>query len=471
MRISVLIRAFLAAAILALSSAAARTDVAPRLLLRQGDFHRAQKEYSLAIQHYDELAALRPRSSVPHVRLGEIYLAQGRWDEARLHFTQAKELDERDARALAGLAQVAHAQGDEWAAVGLWRAALAVNPRDLETHYRLGQAYLGLSAFAAAEDELQRVVVRDGDDQRARYRLGLLCAGEEPALAVEHLTVAASGADQIVAMNARDMLDVLTEIGAGDDAPRDAALLAHAYLRLDEPTLALSQLKRVMALQPENYNARAYAGYTLFSLGYPDSARRTLREVTHEDPKNPLGYYFLGLLHRSEGYLPTALWEFQKALSLDPSNAAVYAEIANTYQHMGRYAAAEEWYRAALSVAPGEPGFRLLLAQFYADVVLKPERALTAANEAVAVAPYDPKAREILGWAQYLVGNLAEARISLEHALQLDPSFARAYYHLGLVYQEADDREMARWAFQRAVDLDEDGTYRAKALERLQTSS
>lgn len=456
---------------LALSSAAARMDIAPRLLLLQGDHHRAQKEYSLALEQYDELAALRPRSSVPHVRMGEIYVAQGRWDEAEQQFTQARELDEWDAPALAGLAQVAHHQGDNWRAVELWRAAIAVNPRDVETRYGLAQTYLGLSEFAAAEEELLRVIIREGDHQGARYLLGLVSAAEERALAVEHLSIAASGGDTVVAMRAREMLDILAEFGVEQDVSHEAALLAHAYLRLEEPTLALRQLKRVITLQPENYNARAYAGYTLFSLSDHDSARRTLREVTREDPKNPLGYYFLGLLHRSEGYWPTALWEFQRALHLDASNAAVYAEIANTYQRMGRVAEAGEWYRAAISVAPDEPGFRLLLAQFYADVVLKPERALAAAREAVALAPGDPVARELLGWAHYLVGNLPEARISLEHALDLDPTFARAYYHLGIVYEDVGDREMARWAFQRAVDLDEDGTYRAKAAQQTQTSS
>jgi tetratricopeptide (TPR) repeat protein len=341
----------------------------------------------------------------------------------------------------------------------------------VETRYGLAQTYLDLSEFAAAEKELLRVIIREGDHQGARYLLGLLSAAEERALAVEHLSIAASGGDTGLAVSAREMLDVLAEFGVEQDVPYEAALLAHAYLRLEEPTLALRQLKRVMALQPDNYNARAYAGYTQFSLKDHDSARRTLREVTREDPKNPLGYYFLGLLHRSEGYWPTALWEFQRALQLDASNAAVYAEIANTYQRMGRVAEAGEWYRAAISVAPDVPGFRLLLAQFYADVVLRPERALAAAREAVAMAPGDPVARELLGWAHYLVGNLPEARISLEHALDLDPTFARAYYHLGIVYNDVGDREMARWAFQRAVDLDEDGTYRAQAAEQIQTSS
>jgi tetratricopeptide (TPR) repeat protein len=469
MRTSVLIRTLLVAGILAVSCAAARVDVAPRLLLLEGDQYRAQEQYSLAIEKYTELAALRPRSSVPHACMGEIYVAQGRWDEAKQQFVQARELDGRDTQALAGLAGVALHEGDQGAAIELWKKGLEINPRDAEIRYSLAQAYVGLHELAAAKEQLLDVVTHETDHQGARYLLGLLCAPEEPARAVEHLSIAASGDDPGQATGARTMLDALEEVDAAPDAARKAALLAHAYLQLEEPTLALEQLRRVITLQPENYNARAYAGWALFSVGDRDSARRTLREVTTDDPKNELGYYFLGLLHRSEGYLPTALWEFRRALQLDASNAAAYAEMANTYQLMGRVAEADEWYQAAISVAPDEPGFRLLLAQFYADVDLKPERALVAASEAVVLAPEDPVARELLGWARYLMGNLPEARVNLEHALQLDPTSARAYYHLGIVCQEMGDREKARWAFGRAVDLDEDGTYREKAVERLQT--
>ncbi len=459
------------AAVLAMSCAAARKDIAPRLLLLQGDQYRVEKQYSLAMEKYAQLGALRPQSSVPHSRLGETYIAQGRWEEARQQFGQARELDERDTRAATGLARIASREGDQGTAVRLLKAALAFDPRDAEIRYSLAQAYVSLSEFSAARVELHHIVVRQADHQGAGYLLGLLCAPEDPALALAHLSVAAAGDDPNLAARAEEMLGVLEDLGGDQDVARDAALLGHAYLQLEQPTLALGQLRRVIALQPDNYNARAYAGWTLFSLSDPDSARRTLREVTTEDPKNPLAYYFLGLVHRSDGYLPTALWELQRALRLDASNAAVYAEIANTYQVMGRLAEAEEWYRAAISVAPHEPGFRLLLAQFYADVVLKPEKALVAASETVALTPEDPAARELLGWAEYLMGNLAEARISLEHALQLDPTFARAYYHLGMVYEELGDQDKARWAFQHAVDLDQDGRYRAKAAERLNTLS
>jgi Flp pilus assembly protein TadD len=262
-----------------------------------------------------------------------------------------------------------------------------------------------------------------------------------------------------------DLLGILVGGGAAASDSQLADRLARWCLRHEMPSVALAQLDRLTELDPENYTARAYSGYALLAVGRPDEARGTLRQVTQVSPENPLGHYFLGILHRSEGYLSTALWDFKRSLRLDPLNAAVYAEIANTYQRLGQHVAAEEWYRGAISIAPEEPGFRLLLAEFYLDVVPRPHEALIAATELVALSPDDPIALDLLGWAHFLAGQTSAAKRTLEKALALDPTLARAYYHLGVVCEELGDRAGAERAYQWAIDLDTEGTYREKATQ------
>jgi tetratricopeptide (TPR) repeat protein len=454
----VLARVLLVSVTLALSSATARTAAEPLLLLRQGEHLRQEKEYSRAITALNAVSALNPQWAVPHTTLGEIYVAQGRWAEAQSEFALAGELDRSSTRALDGLAAVAYHRGHRHTAIELWQRALTLDHSDAEARHRLGHVYVELSDFAAARDQLQRLVLSESDHQGAHYLLDL---------ALIHLRVAAAEADSLLASRAREMLGILAQTGNERDEARAAALLAQAFLRSEVPSLALVQLETVLDLQPDNHNARAYMGYALFALGHSDQARQVLREVSQVAPKNPLGYYFLGILHRSEGYLPAALWDFKRSLRLDPSNAAVYAETADVYRRTGQYVAAEEWYRAAVAVAPDEPGFRLLLAQFYVDVLPRAEKALAAASEAVVLLPDDPVALDVLGWARYLAGDLRGARATLERTLDLDPDFAGAYYHLGMVNKELGDGDTALWALQRAVDLDSEGFYRERATEAL----
>jgi len=443
--------------------------VAPRLLFSRAEQFQARKEYSQAIELYDELATVRPHWAAPHVRLGEIYLAQGRFVEAKSHFSFARRLDGSEARALDGLAEVSLHDGDSLTAVELWEVALTLDSRNTHALYRLGQTHLESSDFSAAVGELQRILRHDRDHQGAHYLLGLISAADQSALAAEHLAIAAQGSDPTMAARAQDILKLLADLDHTRGEAEQAARLAHVFLQYDQPALALEQLERVLAMQPDNHTARAYAGFALFSTGQLGTARDTLRGVSQADPKNPLVYYFLGLLHRADGYLPSSLWDFRRSQRLDPGNGAVYAEIGTTYELMGQYLAAGEWLSAAVAVAPEEPDFRLLLARFYVDVVPKPQEALDAARQCAAVSPDDPEAQDLLGWANYLAGNLSAARLALERALDLDQDYARAYYHLGVVCGQSGDEATANWAYRRAIDLDTEGTFRAKALQELRT--
>ncbi|TKJ30809.1 MAG: hypothetical protein CEE40_03875 [Chloroflexi bacterium B3_Chlor] len=460
-------RALLLSIVLVLAAGLPRRHVQSTILVRHGDQYRAAKEYSRAIDVYQELAVLRPQWALPYLRLGQIYVAQGKWEEAQGEFTTAWELDRGEAEALVGLGEIAHHRGDLNAAVAWLRLATASDPRNTEARYQLGQVYLKLSRFDLAQQEFQSTLLCDRHHQGAHYYLGLLLADHDAPLAVEHLRLAGAGLDPEQSERAEGMLLLLQDIAGADESAYTAARLGHAYIKCEVPSLALTQLERAISLQPNNHTARAYLGYALFALGDLERAQDVLREVTHLAPKHPLGHYFLAVLHRSAGYLPTALWEFKTSLRLDPSNAAVYADIADTYQRMELYVIAGEWYRSAARTAPHEAGFSLLLAQFYVDVLPRPEEGLAAARQAVAVTPDDPVTQDLLGWANYLAGEPAQAQAPLERAIALDPDFARAYYHLGVVSARLGYQETARWAYERAIDLDSDGQYRDRAIAEL----
>jgi tetratricopeptide (TPR) repeat protein len=466
MKPSVLVRVLLTCAFVAACSATARLAVQPTLLLQMGDQHRVQTEYTEAAALYQQTIALRPNWSTPHVRLGQTYLAQGRWAEAEAEFLTARVMDDREPGTASGMAEVAYHRGDVGEAINLWREALALDPSDSDARYRLSQAYAEVSRFSQAEHELHRILLQDPSHQSAHYLLGLLHAIEQRTLSVQHLEMAMLGPDPVVSAQAVDLMGILSAASPQTPDSQVADQLARWYLRHEMPSLALAQLQILTQLHPENYNARAYSGYALLALGRPDQARQTLRLVTQVCPENPLGHYFLGMLHRSEGYLSTALWDFKRSLRLDPLNAAVYAEIANTYLRLGQHVSAEEWYRGAVSIAPDEPGFRLLLTEFYLDVVPRPQEALIAAAELAALTPDDPVALDLLGWAYLMAGQTSTAKTTLEKALTLDPTLAHAYYHLGVACEELGDLAAAERAYQRAIDLDTEGTYREMATQR-----
>jgi len=456
------LRAVLLAAFVAFLVAALQVPLRLAWLLHQGAYFEARKEYTRAIDAYEQALEARPQT-ISHLRIGEIYLAQGRYELAEEEFQEAYRLDPQEEEALLGLGSLAAAMGDEEEAMEWWMEALILDETNAEAHYRLGRAYIARSQWSSAHGELEKAArYKEGE---ARFYLALLLAREDEGSALSYLEEIVRGGDSAFVRQASDLVSALEGLRGAGEADL-AAGLGHIYLQHGLPTLAREELARALSLDPEHHLARSYLGYTLFSLKEYEEAREVLREALRLDPHSPLNYYFLALLHRSQGYHEVALLEFQKALRLDPDNAAICAEMAATYLEKRDYLTAREWYRAAVERAPGEVKFHLLRAEFHLAHLLWLEDGLAAAQRAVALDPQNGVAYDLLGWAQYLLRR-PEARSSLERAVALDPESARAHYHLGLAYAQEGLNDMADWAYERAIDLDTEGLYRERAQKAL----
>jgi tetratricopeptide (TPR) repeat protein len=457
-----LLRAVLLAGFVAFVVAALQGPLRLAWLLHQGAYFEAHKEYTRAIAAYEQALELRSQIT-SHLRIGGIYLAQGRYELAEEEFQEAYWLDPKEEEALLGLGCVAAATGDEGEAMERWMEVLTLDETNREAHYRLGRAYIGRSQWSSAQEELEKAA-RHGEGE-ARFWLGLLLAREDQGLAVSYLEEVVRGGDP-ASKEASDLISALERLKGAEEADL-AAGLGHIYLRHGLPNLAREELARAVSLDPEQHLARSYLGYTLWSLGEYEEARKVLREALRLDPHSPLNHYFLALLHRSKGYPEVAVLEFQKALELDPDNAAVCAEMASTYLGKRDYPAAREWYRAAVERAPGEVEFHLLQAEFHLEHLLWLDDGLAAAQMAVALDPENAMAWDLLGWGQYLTQRPKEARSSLERAIVVNPDLASAYYHLGVVYEQERLKEEAEWAYRRAIDLDTEGLYRERAEKAL----
>ena len=69
----------------------------------------------------------------------------------------------------------------------------------------------------------------------------------------------------------------------------------------------------------------------------------------------------------------------------------------------------------------------------------------------------------MLGWAFDKKGEKDNALKYISEARNTDPSFARAYYHLGYIYVKIENFSEAQMNLERAIDLDLTGDVSAKA--------
>ena len=451
--------------------------------IRQAEACRAGQEYGAAIEGYSQAAGLAPGAPLPWQRLGEVLAQQHRFAEARDAFRAAERLCHSDCRtvrrtipavgivpqrseesrcraeALLALGDAFAGEGDWAAALSTWYGVLPLAPRDARLYLSLGRGLVAQGQFEPAAYYLRRALdlePRADVAAGAHALLGRLLAGDDPAEAAGHLSQAGDS----------DMLAVLRAVGAEPEPAGQALLLGIAFLQRDELTLARRQLERAVALAPANAQAYAYQGHVLDRLGDTEAAQAALQQALALDPDLVMAYYFLGIHHRELGDVEEAQAILWQGLVLDPENAALRVQMAEAYLGLGDYEGADEWYQGAVEVAPEDQrfDFYLILAHFYLDHLYHVvEGGLPAAGAAVALAPGDARAQDLLGWAYHLAGRHAEAEQALVKAVGLAPNLVSAHYHLGSLYASTGRPDLARWHLQRAADLDTGGYYRERA--------
>src|SRR5690606_14389598 len=116
---------------------------------------------------------------------------------------------------------------------------------------------------------------------------------------------------------------------------------------------------------------------------------------------------------------------------------------------------------------PQNPSFFRLLAAFSLKYNYQPgEVALPAARRAVLLNTQDPQSLDMMAQVLIRLNDLCNAGRFARRALQVDPSYAPAHLHLGLIYRLQGQEQLAQQAFELARSLDKGGPT-AEQAERL----
>lgn len=185
---------------------------------------------------------------------------------------------------------------------------------------------------------------------------------------------------------------------------------------------------------------------------------------TYDDFMN---YLFISGLYTQANRHKEAVASASQALSLtNDSERKQIAQltIATAQQMSGDVNAAESTLRQILKQSPGNPIALNNLGYFLLERNVKIPEAFELIQKAVKVDPTNPSFLDSLGWAYFLQGNFAEAEKQLLKALSFDESSSTINEHLGDVYSKQLRNDLAKAAWQKALNLASD----TKDIERLQ---
>jgi tetratricopeptide (TPR) repeat protein len=233
-----------------------------------------------------------------------------------------------------------------------------------------------------------------------------------------------------------------------DDHEHGAAFLTiagMAALELGEAGRALGHLERLVALRPDDLDARADYAKALLGSGHDDAALAQAEGSPH-----PALARLEAWIRQNRGEDRAAVAAYARALSREPADAMSWNNLANIHAKVGNTERAIAAFENAITHAPGEPLIYLNLA----DVLRTADRGsarLKVARDAAAIAPDNRAVQTELAMALAHVEELDEAISVLEAAVARWPEFGESHLELGRLY-EATNRTDALAAFLAKLD-------------------
>ena len=210
---------------------------------------------------------------IAHNQMGIALAAQGKNDEAAIHFAEAVRIQPHYLLALGNLGLSLVRQGKPEEGMGYFRAALAINPRNAKVHFNLGLALAIEGKFKEAASEFEAACQLDPGSVNFRI------------------------------------------------------VLAEALAKLGKTNEAAGYFQEALKLQPNHAQAHWRYGMLLASTGKLKEALDHLRKAVRLQPSVPIYLDLASVLTRA-GQSDAAVTQYREALRLQPDSPLALTSLA-----------------------------------------------------------------------------------------------------------------------------------------------
>jgi Tfp pilus assembly protein PilF len=162
----------------------------------------------------------------------------------------------------------------------------------------------------------------------------------------------------------------------------------------------------------------------------------------------------LGTIYLNKGEVELAIREYRLAIEAWERDAETHFAIGEAYRRKAEYLLAERHFRRSLELDPEKLDARLNLGAIYIQQQ-RWQEAIVENRILVEEPTFLMPARALvnLGWAQYNSKDFEGAKGSLQRALAIDPANYQAHVNLAIVLYEDGDLADALLHFERAVQI------------------
>jgi tetratricopeptide (TPR) repeat protein len=298
-----------------------------------------------------------------YIARGQQYFSGGRFEKARVEFSNAAQIDPKDGDVRFRLGQVAEKLEDVRGAIGQYQSAIYLDAKNAGARAALGRIFLyaGLPdkalqtvepGLANEPDSAQLLTVRAG----ARAQLRDIDAALKDAQRAVQLAPADEYAIAVLASLYRqhsqlDQAIAVTEAGLKLQ-PKAVGLhtiLADLELAESHPAQAEEQLKQVIALEPQVLPHRTQLALLYLHEKNVDAAEQTLREAVSAFPSGTDAKLQLVEFLAAQRSRSQALAQADQFVSQEPSNETLKLALGPVLVGIGQVDRAEQLFRDVIT--------------------------------------------------------------------------------------------------------------------------
>ena len=229
--------------------------------------------------------------------------------------------------------------------------------------------------------------------------------------------------------------------------------LTRAYVAQKQPDKAITYLSGVIANDPKNAEIRNLIGRLYRSEKKPELAEKAFLDAMRLESKLPTPYLNLASLRTGAGKLDGAVDALQEGTRNLPDDFSIGYALAMAYRNSGRFNEAAAQFQALLERNSGldmvANNYAAMIAESKFDDSAMLEKALGLAERFQT--SKNPFYLDTLGWLHYRRGDLNQAQIFIERAVQNGPNLPELRYHLGMVHFKSGAVDRARQELKQAV--------------------
>lgn len=246
---------------------------------------------------------------------------------------------------------------------------------------------------------------------------------------------------------------------AGGEALMPRLRLASLYVSVESFDAAISILKKILQVSPDDKDARLLLATAYMSAGQKENAfkevEQVLKKISFSDPLAPAVYFLLGKLYYSVNKVDKAIEQFEKIFELKPDDTEMAYLLGGYYFSLGKNARAVPFFQQCIRMDPLHASCLNGLGYLYAEEGLDLDVAEALVKRALEIDPQHAAFLDSLGWVYYQKGLYFEALKELSAAAEQidDPTI---YEHLGDVYNKLGERSLAETQWQKSLALDPD---------------